>query len=141
MIGRIFGHVLLVSWRTVISLIIGMSLMIYLFLNHKGLFNDIDRGIERFIDGLFDSLRDDNMQSWNSLLDIDTMAVGIFYVTMGRLIWTVVEVVLIRAGLGAIFVKRDPGLTEVVAPDKVDVTRPGDAPTNRLAPKEGPEIR
>jgi len=128
---RWLGRNLLAFWRLMISVVIGVALYIWTFLEYKDLWNAVHRYSHEFLASLEQVTFLQPFEKWATLLNIDDRLAFLAYVLAARLLWQMVEApfVLLFRGLARLIRRRRvaPASTPA-APPSANAEQPTSAP-------------
>ena len=92
----IFGRVFAGFWRLFLGLIIGFIFYIWLFLEYKVYWEQIEDGAHTFMKWLVSQPYLSEFSQWSTLLNLDEKLAFALYIVVGRMIWLVIEAVIIK---------------------------------------------
>ena len=104
-----FWKVLKGFWRLLVGLVIGAVLYVWMFFNYKEFWENTHRQVTYFMDWVVQQPMAAEYSQWNTLLNMDDKLTFALYVMAGRIIWLLVESIVITFPVWLVFGRQKNG--------------------------------
>ncbi len=133
-----FWRVLKGFWRLMVGLVIGAILYVWMFFSYKEIWGKVHHQTTSFMEWLVAQPMLVEYAQWNTLLNLDDKLTFALFIMAGRIIWLLIESVVITFPLWLVFGRREQKKTAESAPiAPVAEKNASVAPDTPPLPKQG----